>query len=101
MLDRVADRLPYGRGARADCTGRLGSFDCSGIEWFYDRAKALGVEHKPPQPILLGRHLIELGVQPGPRMGEVLKAIYELQLDSRVTTLDEALTHARALITPS
>jgi tRNA nucleotidyltransferase (CCA-adding enzyme) len=88
------------RFARADCTGRAGTFDCSGIEWFYERAKSLGVEHKPPQPILLGRHLIELGVTPGPRMGEILKAIYELQLDGAVATLDEAVSRARELITP-
>ena len=57
------------RFARADCTGRTGTFDCSGIEWFFDRARSLGVEHKPPAPILLGRHLIELGVAPGPAHG--------------------------------
>jgi tRNA nucleotidyltransferase (CCA-adding enzyme) len=86
------------RFARADCHGRGGTFDCSGIEWFFDRAKSLGVEHKPPAPILLGRHLMELGVQPGPRMGDVLKAVYELQLDSRVTTLDEAIAAAREVL---
>jgi len=86
------------RFARADCHGRAGAFDCSGIEWFFDRAKSLGVEHKPPQPILLGRHLIDLGVAPGPRMGEILKAVYELQLDSRVTTLDDAIAAARDVI---
>ena len=86
------------RFARADCTGRKGPFDCSGIEWFFDRAKSLGVEHKPPPPILLGRHLIELGVAPGPRMGEILKTVYELQLDSVVTTLEEAITAARPLL---
>ena len=86
------------RFARADCHGRKGTFDCSGIEWFWDRARSLGVEHKPPAPILLGRHLIELGVTPGPRMGEILKAVYEMQLDSAVTTLDEAIAAARPLI---
>ena len=86
------------RFARADCHGRKGTFDCSGIEWFWERAQSLGVEHKPPSPILLGRHLIELGVTPGPRMGEILKAVYELQLDSGVTTLDEAIAAARPLI---
>ena len=86
------------RFARADCTGRKGAFDCSGIEWFFERAKSLGVEHRPPAPILLGRHLIELGVPPGPRMGEILKAVYELQLDSQVTTLDEAIARAREQI---
>jgi tRNA nucleotidyltransferase (CCA-adding enzyme) len=86
------------RFARADCHGRTGDFDCSAMDWFLDRARSLGVEHKPPQPILLGRHLIELGVAPGPRMGEILRAVYELQLDSVVTTLDEARDRAKALI---
>jgi tRNA nucleotidyltransferase (CCA-adding enzyme) len=86
------------RFARADCTGRTGHFDCSGIEWFFDHAKSLGVEHKPPAPILLGRHLLELGVAPGPRMGEILKAVYEQQLDGTVTSLDSALVAARELV---
>ena len=83
------------RFARADCSGRAGTFDCSGIEWFWERAQSLGVEHRPPSPILLGRHLIELGVQPGPRMGEILRAVYEMQLDSAVSTLDEAIAEAK------
>ena len=86
------------RFARADCSGRTGVFDCSGIEWFFDRARSLGVEHKPPAPILLGRHLIELGVEPGPRMGEILRAVYELQLDGVVTTLDEAVAEGKRRI---
>ena len=86
------------RFARADCQGRGGTFDCSAMDWFIERARSLGVEHQPPQPILLGRHLIEMGVEPGPRMGEILKAVYELQLDSVVTDLDEAREKARTLI---
>ena len=86
------------RFARADCHGRTGTFDCSAMDWFIERARSLGVEHKPPAPILLGRHLIELGVTPGPRMGEILRAVYELQLDGAVTTLDEAQARARPLI---
>jgi tRNA nucleotidyltransferase (CCA-adding enzyme) len=86
------------RFARADCHGRAGEFDCSAMDWFIDRARSLGVEHKPPAPILLGRHLIEMGVEPGPGMGEILRAVYELQLDGAVTTLDEARDRARPLI---
>jgi tRNA nucleotidyltransferase (CCA-adding enzyme) len=89
------------RLARADCIGRGKQFDCSGIEWFLERAKSLGVEHKPPAPILLGRHLMELGVQPGPRMGEILKAVYEQQLDGSVTSLDAAIAAARTIIASS
>ena len=85
------------RFGRADCHGRTGTFDCSAMDWFIERARSLGVEHKPPAPILLGRHLIELGVPPGPRMGEILRAVYELQLDGAVTTLDEAQARANKL----
>jgi tRNA nucleotidyltransferase (CCA-adding enzyme) len=68
------------------------------MDWFIERARSLGVEHRPPAPILLGRHLIELGVEPGPRMGEILRAVYELQLDGVVTNLDEARDRARPII---
>jgi len=65
------------------------------MDWFLERARSLGVEHRPPGPILLGRHLLALGVKPGPRVGEILKAVYEQQMDGTVTTLDEAIERAR------
>jgi tRNA nucleotidyltransferase (CCA-adding enzyme) len=85
------------RVAVSDCLGRTGNFDCSGIEWFLERARALGVEHAPPDPIVKGRHLLQLGVEPGPRMGEILRQIYEQQLDGQITTLDEGLQAAREI----
>jgi len=84
--------------ATADCLGRTGPFDCSAMTWFVDRARSLGVEHAPPAPIVMGRHLLELGVTPGPAMGALLKQIYERQLDGEIRTLDEGLAAARALI---
>jgi tRNA nucleotidyltransferase (CCA-adding enzyme) len=86
------------RIARADCNGRGGGFDCSAMDWFIDRARALGVEHRPPAPILMGRHLLEMGLQPGPAVGEILRAVYELQLDGQVTSLEEAKSEATRII---
>jgi tRNA nucleotidyltransferase (CCA-adding enzyme) len=86
------------RFARADCHGRAGTFDCSAMDWFVERARALGVEHRPPDPILMGRHLLAMGMTPGRKMGEILKAVYEQQLDGIVTTLDEAEAAAKALL---
>jgi len=84
------------RLAKADCLGREpGVFNCQAMDWFLDRARALGVQHEAPAPILLGRHLLDLGMRPGPQMGTVLKAVYERQLDGHVTTLDEAIAAAR------
>ena len=67
------------------------------MDWFLERARALGVEHRPPQPLLLGRHLIDMGVKPGPEMGKLLKAVYERQLDGEIATLEDAQAAARAL----
>ena len=84
------------RVAKSDCEGRSpGKFDCSAMEWFRARAEALGVEHAPPKPILLGRHLLALGLKPGPEVGTILKDIYERQLDGEVQTLDEAIAIAK------
>jgi len=87
------------RLAKSDCEGRSpGRFDCSAMDWFLDRARALGVEHRPPVPILLGRHVLALGLIPGPRVGEILKAVYEQQMDGTVTNLEEAIAAAKRLL---
>jgi tRNA nucleotidyltransferase (CCA-adding enzyme) len=87
------------RVAKSDCEGRRpGTFDCSAMDWFLERARSLGVEHRAPAPILLGRHLLELGMKPGPRVGEVLKQVYEQQLDNHVRTLDDAIASARRIL---
>jgi len=85
------------RLAKADCLGRTGDFDCSAMDWFLTRARELGVEHAPPAPLVLGRHLLAMGARPGPAIGEVLRAVYERQLDGTVRTFDEALALAREI----
>jgi len=86
------------RVAKSDCLGRPGPFDCSAMDWFLERARSLGVEHEAPKPLVLGRHLMELGVEPGPAMGKILKAIYEKQLDGEITTVEEGIAAARAML---
>jgi len=97
-LAQKVDLELLARVAKSDCLGRTGNFECSGIDWFAARARELGVQHRPPDPILKGRHLIDLGVSPGPRMGIILREIYERQLDGRVTNLEDAIDAARELI---
>ena len=98
-LAQKVDLELLARVAKSDCEGREpGVFDCSAMDWFLDRARMLGVEHRPPPPILLGRHLLALGMKPGPRVGEIPKAIYELQMDGTVTTLDEAIEASKRLL---
>jgi tRNA nucleotidyltransferase (CCA-adding enzyme) len=98
-LAQKVDLELLARLAEADCIGRRpGVFDCSAMSWFLERARALGVEHAPPRALLLGRHLIPLGVPPGPRMGEVLRQVYERQLDGEVETLEDAIACARRIV---
>jgi tRNA nucleotidyltransferase (CCA-adding enzyme) len=86
------------RVAKADCLGRTGTFDCSAMDWFLAKARELGVDRSPPKPLLLGRHLLELGMMPGPDMGVLLKQIYERQLDGEITTTEEGITLASQLL---
>jgi tRNA nucleotidyltransferase (CCA-adding enzyme) len=98
-LSQKVDLELLARLAKADCLGRSpGQFDCTAMDWFLERARALGVEHRPPGPILLGRHLLALGLTPGPRVGEILKAVYEQQLDGAIKNLEEAIAEAKKMI---
>jgi tRNA nucleotidyltransferase (CCA-adding enzyme) len=99
-LARKVDLELLARLAEADCMGRTGTFDCTAMSWFLERARGLGVEHAPPPPLLMGRDLLALGMAPGPSMGELLRTVYERQLDGQVSTHDQALEAARALLRP-
>jgi tRNA nucleotidyltransferase (CCA-adding enzyme) len=97
-LAQKVDLELLARVARADCLGRAGGFDCSAMDWFLTRARALGVEHQPPPPLLLGRHLLALGLTPGPRIGEILKQVYEKQLDGEVRSVEEGIAMAEEIL---
>ena len=96
LLYRVAKADSLGRNA--DWVPREKWYGAEAQEWFVQRARELDVEKRPPDPLLLGRHLLELGVEPGPRMGEITRAVYELQLDGRVRTLEQAIDEAKKLL---
>lgn len=96
LLYRVAKADSLGRNA--PWVPREKWYGSEAQEWFIQRSRELEVEQRPPDPILLGRHLLELGVEPGPRMGEITRAVYEMQLDGRVRNLDQAIEEARRLI---
>lgn len=96
LLYRVAKADSLGRNA--DWVPREKWYGAEAQEWFLQRARELDVEKRPPDPLLLGRHLLELGLQPGPAIGEITRAVYEMQLDGRVRTLDEAIREGRKLI---
>jgi tRNA nucleotidyltransferase (CCA-adding enzyme) len=104
LARKVEPDLLY-RVAKADSLGRNPEwlpkekwFDSAAQEWFIERVRSLQIEKKAPEPILMGRHLIELGLTPGPQFKRILDAVYEMQLDGQVTELQTAISEARKLI---
>ena len=97
LARRLEPDLLY-RVSRADCLGRTGDFSTEAQEWFIGKVRALSVESRPPAPILMGRHLLDMGIPPGPVIGRVTKAVYELQLDGRIRDLEEARREAHRLL---
>jgi tRNA nucleotidyltransferase (CCA-adding enzyme) len=96
LLYRVAKADSLGRNA--DWVPREQWYDAAAQEWFIEHARQLDVASQAPAPILLGRHLVEMGLEPGPRIGEITRAVYEMQLDGRVATLEEARAAAQEII---
>lgn len=69
---------------RADANGRppLPSAEIHmRIDQLVAKAHALALADTAPKPIVLGRHLIELGMNPGPAFKPIIDAAFEAQLD--------------------
>ena len=104
LAQKVEPDLLY-RVAKADSLGRNPEwlpkekwFKSEAQEWFIEKVRELEVEEKAPQAILMGRHLIELGLEPSAKFGEILNSVYELQLDGKITDLPEAVAQAKSII---
>lgn len=104
LARKVEPDLLY-RVAKADSLGRNPDwlpkdkwFGSEAQEWFIEKVRELHVEIKAPEPILMGRHLIEIGLEPSPLFKRILDAVYEIQLDGKITDLEDALSEAKLLL---
>jgi tRNA nucleotidyltransferase (CCA-adding enzyme) len=61
------------------------------VQSIAEKAEELAVRKSAPQPLLLGRHLVELGFPPGRELGEVLKRAYDAQLAGEFHDTDSGL----------
>lgn len=103
LARKVEPDLLY-RVAKADSLGRNPDwlpkekwFGSEAQEWFIEKVRELQIEKKAPDPILMGRHLMELSLEPGPQFKQILDAVYEMQLDGKVVDLDSAIEMAKTL----
>ncbi len=63
---------------------------------FRTRIETLALKDAAPQPILLGRHLIDIGRTPGPGFKTILDQAFEAQLDGAFTDAEGGLEWARS-----
>ena len=82
---------------RLDCSACHGFLD--NYLWLLDRMNELHMSNTPalPPPLLTGRDLIGLGIQPGPAMGKLLNRLRDLQLEGEISSREEALEAVKKL----
>jgi len=64
-------------------------------EWLRERMQVLEVFDGPPKALLLGRHLLEMGLKPGPQIGKVTQAAWIAQLRGEFDDLEGARAWAK------
>ena len=87
-MRRLALRVPLARlerVARADFLGRTTADALTRVDeagaWLLSEAARLDTLAQKPAPILLGRHLVARGFQPGPRFKAILQRAFDAQLE--------------------
>ncbi|OQB92042.1 MAG: CCA-adding enzyme [Verrucomicrobia bacterium ADurb.Bin118] len=82
---------------RLDCLASHGGL--AGYDFLVAQAEAL--KHQPPlrSPLLTGQDLIDLGMAPGPALGQLLAELREKQLADEIKTKSAARAWARRRIT--
>ncbi len=63
------------------------------VEALLEGARLVAVEKQPPKPLVLGRHLIERGFEPGPRFRPILDEMFEAQLEGAFSNHEEAMDY--------
>ncbi|HIO21811.1 MAG TPA: HD domain-containing protein [Nitrospirales bacterium] len=88
------DRLV--RVAHADMLGRpplqVDTFEAG--DWLTERTRSLEIEDHAPKPIVMGRHLIQLGLKPGAHFGPILEACFNAQIEGEFDTLEAGIAYA-------
>jgi tRNA nucleotidyltransferase (CCA-adding enzyme) len=69
---------------------------------FCSEAKKIGTEMEiweaAPEPFITGQMLLDMGLKPSPRFGEIIKQIFEMQLSGQVSCREEAVERVKHLL---
>lgn len=80
---------------RVDCTSSHGMLD--NYTLLQQKKKEFSSTPLIPQPLLTGKDLLALGMQPGPEFGKILQAVKDAQLENTITTKEEAVAWVNAV----
>jgi tRNA nucleotidyltransferase (CCA-adding enzyme) len=89
QLVRLARADQFGRG-----NGEAQPRSFPAGDWLLAMADKVRVVEAPESPVLMGRHLIEAGLTPGPSFAAILKLAYEIQTAEGVRDPGELLRRA-------
>jgi tRNA nucleotidyltransferase/poly(A) polymerase len=78
---------------RVDCLASHG--DVSNYDFIRQKQKEMPVQEIKPPALLSGRDLIALGMAPGPLFGKILGEAYDLQLEEKLTSREDAMEWVR------
>jgi len=85
--------------AKADFLGRTTEEALAGNylagEWLLQQASELNVKSKPLERLIQGRDLIDLGLTPSPQFKVLIDEVYELQMEGKVTSKEEAIAYVK------
>ncbi len=98
MVRRLANRLKphtnvkmWGWIVEADHSGRPPLPASSPVLEWLRIADELAIKESAPKPLVKGDHLLAIGYKQGKEMGDILRSLFERQLDGEFSTLEEGL----------
>ena len=83
--------------SKADKLGRTYEHqdDLRAEKWLEEKYYELKLDQPDTlKPLVMGRHLLVLGYQPGVELGNILKKIYEAQIEGKFQTVEDGLKYA-------
>jgi poly(A) polymerase len=66
-------------------------------KWVNEYLEVADDEGRLPKPFVTGEDLVKLGVSPGQKMGEIIKQLFDAQLEHRIRSRPEALSELNKL----
>jgi len=69
-----------------------------GVKFLKEFAIKMGDRIVLPTPFITGKHLIDLGLKPGPKFKDILTSIMDMQLEGEVKSLDDGLRIVKSII---